>query len=366
MINPSHLKNLSFRFVCVLALLLGGWPAHAENTAHISRIYFPVLPAQSLPDTEPQLVPMLSTWPLAGDHRGIERAIVVIHDGTRDPRPLLQTIVSMAGTDNATTIAVAPQFYIESDIARYADNLPDDGKYVASWTPGGWGQGDDSIPGPGRKPISSFTVIDLLLLYLADTTQFPDMKYITLAGYDDGARFVQTYAAVGRAPDALELDHMPVRFVVANPPAFFYATPARFRGGKQGFGLPDPAACLNTNQWPYGLDQLNPYAKRVGPNAVKMNISGRSVSFLIGANSGHNDPMPDISCAAQQQGRDRLERVGNYRMYLASIFGDTVVQRQNFSIVPKASYNPEALLTSPCAASVMFGDGVCVDVSGGQ
>ena len=365
------MRNKTYACLCRFAALIflgfacagGTLSADAANSAgDFSTVYFPVLPYQASPDTTAELVPVLSNHPLTGDHRGLERVIVAIHDLTRDPRQILNDVVQLAGDYNSKTLVLAPQFYAETDIARYADNLPDDGKHFASWTLGGWAQGDESIPGPQRKPLSSFSVIDILLLYLSDTSAFPDLKRIVLVGHGEGGRFVQAYAATGRAPDALERQNIAVSYVVANAPAYLYFTPIRFKGGKEGFGLPDSVACQNYNVWPYGLDGLNPYAKHVGVNAIKLNYSTRRMSYLTGANLARSDPAPDGSCAAAAQGKDPLQRLAIYQLYLHNIFGDALGKNQKFSPVAKTGYDAKAALGSACGMAMLFGDGYCPDV----
>lgn len=331
--------------------------ARAQYGFMPSAAFFPLLPLDAAPDSEPTLMPVASNHPLAEDHASITRGIIVIHDFSRDANKILTTLVTLAGAANDSTMIMAPQFLLESDITRFAGHLPDKGKGFARWTIGGWPAGDDSLPAP-QKGISSFTAVDLMLMYLADRASFPSLKEVVVMGNGDGGDFVQRYALAGKAPDILAKE-LPIRFVVANASSYLYLTTVRPRSGRQGFSPPDDGACKDFNKWPYGLDELNLYAKMAGANAMKMRFAERSIAYLVGEGVAKNDPAPDTGCAALLQGSDRPVRAMNYATYAGLMAGDAKDRAPTLMVEPGAGYDPAAVLGGKCGMALLFGDGDC-------
>ncbi len=339
-------------------------PAYADSAPQpSSAAFFPILPLDAAPDVEPSLMPLASNHPLTENHQGLTRGIIVIHDFSRDAAKTLSTAMTLAGAENSATMILAPQFLLDSDIVRFANSLPDKGKGFARWSLGSWGAGGDSLPQPPQKGISSFTALDILLLYLADRSAFPDMKEVVVVGHGEGGDFVQRYAASGQAPDLLLNDQLPVRFVVADASSYLYLTPVRPRSNRQGFSPPDIEVCKDYNQWPYGPDALNAYAKRAGVNAIKTRFATRQVAYLVGENSGKTDPAPDNGCAALQQGPDRPSRAVNYVTYIGLLYGSDTAKHQDLTVVPNTGYDPASLYGSSCGMTLLFGDGDCTPPS---
>ena len=185
----------------------------------------------------------------------------------------LDTVSTLAGANNGTTMIVAPQFLIDFDIAHSAERLPEHGKMLARGILAGGRWAAILIAQAPQKPVSAFTVIDLLLLYLGDKKFFPDLQQVVVAGHGAGGDFVQRYAAVGRATDILARQNVHVRFLVANASSYLYLTSLRPTNGKKlAFAPPDAATCADFNGYAYGLDKPNDYVRRIGANAIKMSL----------------------------------------------------------------------------------------------
>jgi hypothetical protein len=163
----------------------------------------------------------------------------------------------------------------------------------------------------------------------------------------------------GQAPDLLAQQNLPVRFVVAGASSYLYLTTVRPREHRQGFSPPDANACKDYNVWPYGLDNLNAYARRTGVNAIKTRFAERRIAYLAGEASGKNDPAPDTSCAAQFQGADRPTRAVNYATYAGLLFGEAAAKQHNLTVIPNIGYDAAALYSSNCGMASLFGDGDC-------
>lgn len=337
-----------------LVLLGCGTAVAAEAVPATS--YFPVLPLDAPTDAEPQLISLATNHALDVVHPGVKRAIVVIHDDTRDANTALATMSALAGGLSASTMILAPQFLLPSDIVRFADHLPNKGRSFAAWQMSGWSSGDDSLPVPGHKSLSSYTVIDLLLMYLSDRNAFPDLQTITVAGFGAGANFTQRYAAFNLAADAVSRQNIDLHYVVAGATSYLYQTPSRPLGGRKGYGRPDAAACPDYNAYPYGLEKLNTYARHGGMNAAKVDYATRFITYL---NAEAPDAIPEANCAALAQGNNSAGRANNYQQYLQSLYGDVASRTQRFSRAKEAKNDAVTLYGSACGMTVLFGDGQC-------
>ena len=321
----------------------------------------PLLPWDAPPMANPQFLPVASNHDLPGDHSAITRAIIFIHDISRDASEGLSALTLLAGADEHATLILAPQFLLEIDVARFAKYLPEGGRNVARWpyaTAPGWPIGGDSVTTVSQRGISSFTALDILLLYLADTKTFPHLRDIVVAGHGVGADFTQRYAAVGRAPDLLAGQGILVRFLVANASSYLYFTPSRPVATGETFSVADPSACESVDLYPYGLGQLVPYARTRGGNAIRQHYPERKVTILVGDKTGA-DPFPDVNCAAVAQGKNRLTRARYYERHIRTSFGDTTQTTQNIIVVPNAAYDLFGMFGSYCGLAVLFGNGVC-------
>ena len=367
----KYLKIITWLFII---WLYSGWatPVLAEDVTAVSipltaplvtSTYIPLLPFGADTSTQAQYMPVASNNNLADNHPELIRAVIAIHDQTRDAASMLGLIQELAGPANATTLILAPQFLLEADILRFSNQLPEKGKMFARWslssTSSPWEEGGNSATTPPQKGISSFTAIDLLLLYLADRQRFPNLQQIVILGHGAGGDFVQRYAAVGQAADIVSQHNIPVRYIVANPASYLYFTPQRPKNGKHGFSIPDPSICPDYNSYKYGLDHLNDYARRSGGNAIKLRYVTRNIVYLLGEAVPTTDTTPDSNCGAILQGVNRLVRAENYAQYLDMLFGDGTEKPQTFVRLPKVGFSPADLFGSRCGMSALFDDGRC-------
>ncbi len=336
-------------------LFLMGSSAVASD-APPAPVFFPVLPFDAPENTSPSLVPLATNAPLKGDHTGITRAVIGIPDETRDAGHTESVLASLAGGLNSTTLILVPQFLLPSDISRYVSFLPDKGKDFAAWPMGAWALGGDSVATPPRKGISSFTVVDLLLMVLSDRRAFPDLHTITIVGYGMGGDFVQRYAAFSLAADAVAGQDIDLRYLVANASSYLYLTAKRPLGERKGFDLPDRIACAAYNTYPYGLEKFPAYAKRGGANAAKLNYGTRFVTYL----SAPSPLTPDLSCAAQTQGADAVARSEHFKTYLHSLYGDLASRTHLFVVSHQPVSNDAELFSSPCGVATLFGGEGCL------
>lgn len=355
-------------------------PAAASPDAPVDAVapqFMPVFPLGLDDAAAPLLLPLYSNLPLGRPHPGVKRAVIMVHGILRDASTAYARALTYAGAaagERGDTILLAPQFLSASDIMRFAAHLPDGGKSIAYWQADGWLLGDDSASKTGTRPVSSFTALDILLAYLAEKDFFPDLQQATIAGFADGAVFVQTYAAASRAPDLLESVMVETRFLVAGAPHYLYMTGVRPKeqtdakesAGKQatapesvGFTRPELTICPGYDHYPFGMERLNDYMRQQGASQVRLRYPTRRVHYIAPAAPLPSATVIDRSCAARLQGDDIAARARNYFSYLQTIYGPVARSLQRLHVIEGAGWDAAALLGSACGNAILLGDGVC-------
>jgi pimeloyl-ACP methyl ester carboxylesterase len=222
-----------------------------------------------------------------------------------------------------------------------------------SWGKQSWHVGDRT---PGRPAVSSYEILDRLVVELTRSGRFPRLHTITLAGHSAGGQLTHRYASVSNAEDELPRG-IRMRYVAANPGTYLYLRPERpyferERRGAEGFSLPftsdgDRAPgfrgaprCPNQyDRYRFGLAELNAYASRAGAERIVQHATTRDVTYLIGLDDttsldcsapdapsrcdqklARNVQDLDKSCPAELQGPDRLARARHYSAFMARYF----------------------------------------------
>lgn len=369
--EPPTLNNESF----FKSVRLGGprataWEAASEQqkaprvsdarpSSALPKQFFPIFPVGAQDDELAQLLPIASNIELEADHSNTARAIIVIHDLQRNSAENVASLMTLSGVEGEQVLILAPHFSLDVDIMRFASHLPENGRTVARWIMDDpWQYGGESVLPNRNKGITSFTAMDILLLYLSDRQRFPYLQQVVIAGHGIGADFVQRYAAMGRATDILIKDNLPVRFVVANPSTLMYMTIARPAETGTRFINPDMNKCPKLNHYPFGLVDIPAYGKRVGANAIRERYPSREVIYLA-SDKIYADHILMHGCEADAQGESRLLRSKNYGRYMAQSFGEAAEQNHTMVTVTGAGYDPVSLYGSQCGVKALFGDGVC-------
>jgi hypothetical protein len=282
---------------------------------------------------------------------GIRRAVIVFHGVGRDVNGYYRTLqdaAEQAGAAARGTILIAPQFLDEEDIR--ANRLASD---VLRWRHASWEAG---APAVAPLSLSSYDVVDALLMRLADRSVFPDLKTVVLAGHSGGGQLVQRYAVVGKAAVALASAGIHLRYIIANPSSYLYFSderPAQFRSG----------SCRDFNHWKYGPIDPPAYVKLDAANAWSQreaNYAQQDVIYLLGdADIDPHQKDLDTSCGAEAQGRTRFVRGQAYFAYLHARHPSGWSQRMWF--VPGVAHSARKMFTSTCGINVIFDTGTCPD-----
>lgn len=263
------------------------------------------------------------------------QVLVIIHGRLRNAADYYATglaLAQAAGPAGDATVVVAPQFLLQADVA--AHQLPD--RYLRwsrGWEEGAPAQSPASLH-TNAPPASSYDVLDDIVAKLSNASAFPALKRIVFVGHGGGAQMLARYAVVMRPRSG-----PPVSFVIANAGTYLYPTSAR----------PVQLDCPDFNSWKYGLDKPPPYVGDAGE--IVKNFAARDVTLLLGAKDRKTTGILDQSCAAQAQGRNRLERGRNFVQELTA---SGVTPQLKYLIVPDVGHNEKAMLLSSEAISAIF------------
>jgi len=284
--------------------------------------------------------PYYGNHPLALADSNITRAIIVIHGSSRNAADYFGAILDTipASADAARdwrrrTVVLAPHFQEKGDARK--DEL---------WWEGDWNCGGE------KKDVSSFAVVDALVARLRSGI-FPNLKWIVITGHSAGGQFVQRYAAFTDI-DLLPVSNAPlVKFVPANPSSYVYLNDYRFDEVQKAWVIPRGKKNKDYDDYKYGLDDLDDYAKDRGPAWAQTHLPKRWVEVLAGqadvvANSSFDD-----SKEAMWQGDTRYERA-----LLFNAFMDRFYTPNRFSVtpVPNAGHDHREVYASAEAKGAIY------------
>jgi hypothetical protein len=303
-------------------------------------------------------MPLFATgeWPaphaLQGSGQsGIKRAVIQIHGRLRNADAyfkLAHQSRSCAGSDARDTLLIVPQFLATADVEAHRlapSTLHWD---WTSWMGGGTAE--------GPAPISSFEVLDAILLALSDRERFPALTDVVIAGHSGGGQVAQRYAVVARGDAPLISRGITPRYVIANPSSYVYFDDMRPTASGE-FAAVEPASCPNFNHWKYGLVDLPAYAhvNGVPPSNETLEaayLERDVVLFLGGDDCDPQHPALDRSCAALAQGRHRLERGRAYMRYMA-MRHPTAFKHRTF-VIPGVGHDAFGIYSSAEGIAAVF------------
>lgn len=303
-----------------------------------------------------------ATQPLTKPDPHIKRALIMVHGTLRNADHYFTTATGAAFLAGALsdTVVIAPAFH--SADGECHDRLA---AGEVSWSCGAvsWRSGGAAV---GEADLTAFDFMDRLLKRLADRRVFPNLKTIVVAGHSAGGQFVTRYEMANTVHDSLGVA---VAYVVANPSS--YAWPETARPLPQGDAAPDAAASewkdetarsgyaygpvaasapADFDRWPYGLEERQGYAARIGDEALKRQLASRPTTYLL----GQVDTLPlggfDGSPEAMAQGPTRRARGEAFVKLISEHLGAT----PRLMIVPECGHNDRCIFTTDAVLPVLF------------
>ena len=232
-----------------------------------------------------------------------ETAAVMIHGWGggfalgRAEEPFATALANAVGPSNVAPYVIAPLFPRRRLLVK--KGIKDDGRAV--WNDS-WGRDlsvhgapDDDWRGGGDAAgvkLSSFEVVDSILLALGDKERYPALKRVIVTGFSAGGQFVGRYVAVGKG---FVRDGVEVRYAAMAP-----STELR---------LDDDVI------WHYGLKGRPRYSAQMTRGQILANLSSRRVWRACGTKDVLGKSL-DVCPEAMKQGENRYARFLGFEAYL--------------------------------------------------
>lgn len=295
-----------------------------------------------------------SNHPMAEKNDQIKQLVIYIHGARRNGLDYYEwgEKAVIAANKNDETLFIAPQFNSEKDL--------EDHKHDAShlfWVKNNWRIGDESVSSTKRAmedSFSSFRLVDSLIARACNKKLFPSLKKITIIGHSAGGQFVSRY--VGMTPMPSIASKYKFNFIVMNPSTYMYLDDRRPVKTETGltFIKPDTSGCPGFNDYPRGMDKLNPYASLVGVETIRKQFLNRDIRFILGEKDVNmNDSSLDKTCEGNMQGRFRLER-GQYFYDYVQLYSPKKKIYQ-IAVVPDVAHDGDKMVNSKEARWHIFG-----------
>ena len=259
------------------------------------------------------------------------------------------------------TVVIAPAFH--SAAGECKDHLA---PYEVNWSCEGdsWRSGGQAV---SDHELSSFQFMDQLLRRLADSSVFPNLRRIVVAGHSAGGQFVERYQMANRVHESLRV---PVSYVVANPSSYAWPDASRVTPVDDGapaagvaawkddaphtrfsFGPFDAAKAPGYDKWPYGLEgRTGAYTAGISDDELRRRLVQRPTTYLL----SQVDTLPlggfDESPEAMAQGVTRRQRGEAFVAYLNGHLGGHAV----VMIVPECGHNDRCVFTTDTVLPVLF------------
>ena len=268
-----------------------------------------------------------SSFDLDSSH-DIRGVIVTVHGAARNGDDYFERMISVVqelGLQEEIAV-IAPSFITLYEKQNELDWY---------WNTTSWKWGNQSYMSDLGESISSFGVIDEVLLRLSNQNQFPNLSQVLITGHSSGAAFVQTYSST---KENNQYKNLMIRFAVANSQYFLYPDSSRY--SNQGVYV--PTNCNNYNNWPLGFTDSNPYIDVLGIENAKMFFLSNKVEYFVGQNDTETSDMSS-GCSYEILGEHRYEKTIWFNNYLDISYPEN---HQEYSEVPGVGHNSIGMFTS--------------------
>ena len=300
-------------------------------------------------------MPVYANHNLADGLKDIRRVIVVLPSARRKAGQHYQDIAPLVTRDpdrKADTLILALEFPTSIDASFTG---------FPAWRKANWETGGESVQSADRPaPMSAFQVLDDIVLRLTDRQELPALTDIVLAAHGSGAQLLQRYAVLNDLDGMVRRHGSGLRYVVANAPSYLYLTDERPRRNRAGYAPYERGICPTYNQYPYGPQQLPPYAQDPASASLYVRYAARDVVYLLG--SADNNPEGrglDKHCGAMAQGATRLSRGQDYLRYdhlLANRGNQPIKLMHVQQHVMKVGHDAAGMFRSECGTRALLGD----------
>ena len=327
------------------------------SNVSLNRIYFNI-------DGHTVTIPYYRNHALGTPSDSFTRAVIAVHGSDRKALLQYDGMVDSASDPSVDrlneTLILAPHFLAEEDVEQYS--LSADVLYWGGWQYGDRSRSTDEHLRPVR--VSSYRIMDMIIEYLANSGNFPNLAKIIVAGQSGGGQFVNRYAASSPIEPDIRDTGIEIRYIVANPSSYVYLTNERVvPGTTDSFEVPDDSRCCpdaegrcTYDDYIYGVGAyLNAYLSNVTPERMREQYPERNVIYLLGRLD--NDPCHEAlakSCPARLEGRHRLERGLIYYNYIGYLFGNSVYRKHKLETIPGIAHGSWNVWNSAIGRQYIF------------
>lgn len=190
-----------------------------------------------------------------------------------------------------------------------------------SWPKSTFIQGNKSKVFPYE---SSFTDLDKKIQLVLK--HHHNINKIIFVGHSAGAQFLQRYITFSKIP--FKLSHnkkYKTKFIIISPGTFMYFS--KYRPIKND-------NCPKFDNYKYGMEHLNHYAKMHSKNIVSRYLS-LNITYMVGSNDTKRGKNLLKNCKADMQGKTRKERSEYFVKYLNTFYH----QNNQLIILPNTPHN---------------------------
>ncbi|CAO1633961.1 unnamed protein product [Jaminaea pallidilutea] len=303
------------------------------------------------------------------DYTKVKRIVMVMQGKPRDAwrYPNLLRYSGKCAVANSDWSTNDEDFIVAAPIIFNTDDVKAGGAAATDlvWKGGQWAKGTTSS-GPGDADWTVFKALDSMVDHFFNTSTFPNLNSVSIAGHSAGAILAQHYAMVRKSTSGQDEN---MRWFISN--AGSYVWPVDSRPVMNPSAEPDckssnsttcemtPSCNVTMTQWPYGLNMtdsktMSSYARqRMEDNKdeVVQDYFNRRVQYTF---SELDDGAGDTHCEAQFQGDTHLSRGQN----LVKALQDAGATGMHMTIVPNATHVDEEVYIDPATQQWLFVTGM--------
>jgi pimeloyl-ACP methyl ester carboxylesterase len=260
---------------------------------------------------------------LGAQNENVTRVLFVIHGNGQNPDSYAQTALDAAKSKGVLgqTLVVTPYWDMNS------------GSGIMYWD-SDWREGDFSKDSTHQ---SSYLVLDKLINSV-DTTTYPNLKEIVVAGHSAGSQFATRWAAI--SPNTKV-----TRVVAANAGSHVWLDSSRpySTSGISGY-----------NDYKYGTANRPSYVSGPSTTTLKAQFAAKRMIQLQGTADTVRDSDFDTSKQADTQGRNRYERGHKFFDSLVRIYGSSITTNHEVRDVPGVAHTWGGMAKSSVGMTALF------------
>lgn len=283
-----------------------------------------------------------STYSLKKKNTSIKRLVVVVHGALRNGDDYFNDTALAAKKFGLldSVMVLAPHFRKVTDEREEGEHYWGR-RWYTKWKYGYRSEDSDKI--------SSFEIIDNLLLSIDRSNKFPNLKEIVITGHSAGGQFTQRYAVATKVATNLRQN---LTIVPSNPSSYMFLDEARYEFSDANYVEKEiDGSCNEYNHYIYGpIDRASYMANMSVPQLVK-NFAKQKVIYLMSEEDKGIDSL-DRSCEANLQGKNRFERAQNFYYYVKK---HITADNHRFLSIPGIGHEHVDVYESEEAKEVVFG-----------